>query len=385
MKDLDKKLEEVSFRGFLRFTCEHLRVSYEAITDTKRKNPVISKDTVANALLGSTALGSRSLREADFLGRQAAMRGLWGGGPSDTTLSRVAGGFQGTEEVLKRLWQQLRSSGYLTWEGEHVDVIDGTGAGGQLVSVLATLGQAAAIRATEPIPGTGHELTASIGLIERLALEGRLTDYLLGDGLYACERYWKACDQARCYGVVKTSDAESFTIIQQARLLFDYPIRGEQVGYQYAEGLDEARACRWRIWQTTGLWSPYPRRLVVARVEETFLKGKRGTEVFWILCQDLTIDPQKLLRLMHARWFIENNVFKAFNDQAHSKHIFSHDSHTARVLMHLQALAFMALGAYRAHLARDPEQFPDLWDHGQIPLRLLQSIFRFILSPADTG
>ncbi len=382
-----KKQEEVSLRGFLRFMSEHLRVSFEAITEEQpRKNPVISKNTLANAWVGATALGVRSVREADFLGRGPVLRQLWGAGPSDTTLSRVARQFQGTAKLLRRLWRQVRSQGYLGFEGNHVAVIDGTSLGGQLTSVLAEVGEVPTILATEPSPGTGHELTASVRLIERLAAEEeRFTDYLLGDGLYACERFWQACDQVKCWGLVKTSDQDPLALSHQARLLFDYPVRGEHVGYQYVEGFDPEHACRYRIWQTTGLWADTRRRLTVARVEETFLKGKRQTEVSWEFCQDLHITPQKLWNLMHARWFIENNVFKTFNDQAHSKHPFSRDPHTAEVFMHLQALTFMALGAYRSFLARHRALLPTLWDHSQIPLRLLQSIFRLVLSPVDTS
>jgi len=373
-------------RGFLRYLYGHLRVTYEAITDTSRKIPVISKDTLANAVVGATALGARSLREADFLGRSPMMKACMGRSPSDTTVARVARGFYGTASALRQLWRRLRSQGYLGRGGQHVSVIDGTSWGGHLTSVVAEIGAAPAIVGTRPIPGTGNELSASLKLIQQVAAEeGRFADYLLGDGLYACERFWKACDQVGCWGLVKTSDREAFAIFHQARMLFDHPIRGEQVGYQVLEGLDAARACRYRIWQTTGLWADTRRRLTVARLEETFLKGKRQSEVFWVLCQDLTIAPQKLLDLMHARWFIENNVFKAFNDQAHSKHQFSHTGHTAEVLSHLQALAFVGLGAYRSFLERHKNLLPELWDHGRIPLRLLQSVFRLVLSPADTS
>jgi hypothetical protein len=377
-----KKVEEVSMRGFLRFLNGHLRVSFEAITEERpRQAPVITKDTVANAFVGATAFGSRSVRETDFLGRGPA-RHLWKG--SDTTLLRVAAQLQGTDRVLRGLWRRLRHEGYLGFEGDRVGVVDGTSHGAQLLSVLAEIGPAPAIIATEPIPGTGNELHASIGLIERLAEEeGRFVDYLLADGLYACERYWQACDKVGCLALVKTSDDEPFALIQQARLLFDVPVRGEQVGYQYAQGLDVARACRYRIWQTSGLWADTRRRLTVARVEETFLKTARR-ELYWVLCQDLSIEPVKLLRLAHARWFIENNVFKAFNDQAHSKHLFSHDRHTATVITHLQMLAFVALGAYR-YVLEHSSIATELWDHGRIPLRLLQSVFRLVLSPVNSS
>ena len=77
----------------------------------------------------------------------------------------------------------------------------GTSWGGQLTSFVAEIGKAPAIVATRPIPGTGNELSASLKLIQQLAAEeGRFADYLLGDGLYACERFWKSLRSSRMLG-----------------------------------------------------------------------------------------------------------------------------------------------------------------------------------------
>ena len=379
-----KNTEEVSLRGFLRFMCEHLRVSYEAITDTARKQPVISKDTVANALVGATVQGARSVREADFLSASPVVREVLGRRVPDSTLCRVVGGFQGTERLLARLWRRLRAQGKLGIDGQHVGVIDGTSLGGHLTSVLAEVGQTPALVATAPIPGTGNELSASLGLLKRLApREKGSFHYVLGDGLYACEGFWKACQRLRCFGLVKSSEERPFAALEQARQLFDHPIRGRNVGYQFVEDLDLARAIRYRIWQTTALWADTRRRLTVARIQETFLKEGR-TECFWVFCQNLAIEPRKLRQLAHARWFIENNVFRAFNMLASSKHQFSRTPQIGARFTHLQALAFMALAAYRCWLeARSLA--PRLHDHGRIPLRLLQSVFRLVLSPVNSS
>lgn len=379
----NKKVEEVSLRGFLRFTCEHLRVSYEAITDGARKLPVISKDTVANAVVCATAQGARSVREADFLSASPAVKAVLGRRVADSTLSRVVGGLRGTSRLLIRLWRRLRAQGQLGFEGRHVGVIDGTGLGGHLTSVLAEVGPTPALVATVHIPGTGNELSASLRLLRRLATQQRgCFDYLLGDGLYACEAFWKASEQLGCYGLVKTTDERPYAAVHQARQLFDQPVRGVGVGYQFVEGNDLQRAVHYRIWQTTALWADTRRRLTVARIAETFLKEGR-TECFWVLCQDLSIEPLKLRQLAHARWFIENNAFRMFNDLATSKHQFSRSWQVAKRFTHLQALAFMALAAWRRYLETRPVP-PGLWDHGCIPLRLLQSVFRLVLSPVDS-
>lgn len=371
-------------RGFLRFMYEHLRVSYEGITDRARKHAVISKDTVANALVCATAQGARSVREADFLSAGPAVRHAIGQRVPDSTLSRVIGGFRGTEHLLRHLWRRLRSQGQLGWEGEHIGIIDGTGLGGHLHSVLSEAGATPALVATAAIPGTGNELSASLALLKRFAQDERgCFDYLLGDGLYACEGFWRACDRLGCYGLVKTSDERPYVATAQARMLFDHPVRGAGVGYQFVEGTDLERAIHYRVWQTTALWADTRRRVVVARVEETFLKEGR-TEIFWVLCQDLAIEPLRLRTLAHGRWFIENNVFRTFNDLASSKHQFSRNRDAAERFTHLQALAFMALNAWRAFLEVHPVP---LWlrDHGRIPLRLLQSVFRLVLSPVNSS
>jgi hypothetical protein len=193
--------------------------------------------------------------------------------------------------------------------------------------------------------------------------------------LYANERYWKACDRVRVKGLVKTTDDANFAILDHARMLFDYPVRGEQVGYQYAHGCDAERRCTYRVWLTTGLWATTRRRLAVARVEETSLKGPRAglRDVFWVLSQDLALSPEHLRTLAHGRWFIENNGFRALNEQTHRKHQASHNPHTAMVLATFQAMAFMAIAAYRAKLAHHQDQLRVLWDHGQVSFRLLRT------------
>ena len=378
-----KKSEEVSLRGFLRHMYEHWRVSYEAITDSKRTVPVISKNTIANVLICATVQGARSLREADFLSHSPVMRSVTGRGVSDSSLARAAGGFRGTRRLLRSFWRRLRSRGL--FGGEHIAVVDGTFWGGHFTSVVAQIGAVPAVIDTANIGHQGKELCTSLALLDRLGQqEGHFADYVLGDDLYACERFWQVCERLSAYGLVKSCDTQAYHAITQAKELFDYPVRGEQLGYQYAEGTDLEKACHYRIWQTTALWADTRRRITVARVEETGLKTA-GHEVFWVLTQDLAIDPLKLRRLAHARWFIENNVFKAFNDTAHSKHQFSRDAHTAEVLTHLQALAFMMLSVYRHDLEQDPETPRRLWDHGRIALRLLQSVLRFVFSLADSS
>ena len=62
-----------------------------------------------------------------------------------------------------------------------------------------------------------------------------------GDGLYACETFWRTCRRAGVKGWVKTGE-EGLSIIQDANGLFD--ARQLPQGVEYQEGVDAGRGCR---------------------------------------------------------------------------------------------------------------------------------------------
>jgi hypothetical protein len=107
-----------------------------------------------------------------------------------------------------------------------------------------------------------------------------------GDGLYACETFWRTCRRAGVKGWVKTGE-EGLSIIQDANGLFD--ARQLPQGVEYQEGVDAGRGCRYRVWAVEEMpWSETNIKLKVARVEEEYFKGcrKGHTERFWVLSQD---------------------------------------------------------------------------------------------------
>jgi hypothetical protein len=368
------KKKEVRMKDLLGEVSGTLAVSFEAITDSARKHPVIPKDSIANALVCAGVLGSQSLRHTDGILRQDPVRDLLDSQrpcvASDTTLSRVCAGFQGIEQSLTVFGQSL----FQGRARSRLGIIDGSSLGGQLASVLLEVGDIPRYWGLAPIPKHGKELPVSLELIGQAA-EAAGFRYILGDGLYASERFWKACDQVKAKGLVKTTDDAPFALLHQARMLFDHPVRGERVGYQFIEGCDADRSCTYKVWLTSGLWANTRRRLAVARVQETYLKGPRAgqTETFWVFSQDLELTPNQIRELAHGRWFIENNGFRALNEQTHRKHQASHDAHTALAIATFQAMAFMAIAAYKARLAHHKDQLRSLWDHGQLSFRLLRS------------
>lgn len=377
-----KKKEEVSLANFLQYSEETFRLTSQ-IQDMpdSRKSPEISIGAIAKAVIIGAGIGAESLRQIDQSLRLGMMggriRGKKGCRISDTTISRVCARMEvgALDKTLQAVGQKIRQEGMLgvSVGGQRcrVGIVDGSSLGGQLASVLLEAGDVPTCLGLERIPKRGKELPVSLALIESKTEFNKL-DYLLADGLYACEEFWRVCESKGVIGVVKTPE-ESLTIIQDANGLFDAKERLE--GIEFAEGTDAHRDCTFRVWGVENLpWSQRERLLKVVRVEETFFKGKFALEThrFWVLSQDQSLSAISLRELAHSRWFIENKGFKALNEQVHSKHLYSHDSDTAWVVSLLQIIGAMLISAYHWFLSAMKESLEWLWDHGSFPMRCLR-------------
>jgi hypothetical protein len=220
------------------------------------------------------------------------------------------------EKSMQEVGQKIRQAGMagvsLGGKRRRVGVVDGTSLGGHLASVVMEVGEVASCLGLERIPKRGKELPVSLALIQSKTQSNKL-DYLLGDGLYACEEFWRVCSAEGVAGVVKTPE-ETLNILKDANGIFDAKERLE--GVEFAEGTDAERNCTFRVWGVEDLpWSETQRLLKVVRVVETFFKGKFALEThrFWILSQDQSLSAVNLRELAHQRWFIENEGFKALN------------------------------------------------------------------------
>lgn len=384
----EKQKEEVGLAGFLR-TKERWGFSFDVhCRPNTRKSPEIETATVAESVAIGAALGVASLRQLDQTLREAGIRRALRSSrqrvASDTTVSRVCDVMKTSEirQHLKGVWQSVRREGLLGVEiaGRRcrVGIIDGSFMGGQYASVMMEAGEIPVPVSVVRYPKRGKELVASGILLRHLKGQaGRgCFDYVLDDGLYANEPYWVTCDEVGVKAVVKLKpeEADRLLILKDARGLFDASKR--LPGVEYVEGMDTHRGCAYHVWAVGDLeWSTSGRRLKVARVREKWLKGpyQGQTLEFWVISQDPTLDAVTLRRLAHLRWFIENNGFRAFNEQAHTKHVFRRRSAGALNITLLQMMGRTWLELYRHELQRLRERMKHLWDHGTFSLRLLRS------------
>jgi hypothetical protein len=396
----NKNVEEASFADFLRHGERSGLSLILNSTPEKRESPEIGSGIVAQSVAMGAGLGVESFRQLDHLLKEAGVRrGL--GSPrkrvaSDTTVSRVCGQMAKSwaRSALRASWRGVRREGLLGVElggrNLRVGVMDGTMLGGFMTSVLVEVGEVPAPICLGRIPKRGKELPVSLAVLRHVAKQegAKFLSHVMGDGLYASESFWKSCEAIEAFGIVKTDEAGSLLILQDANGIFD--AAPSLPGVEFVEGVDAARGCLYKTWSAADLlWSNTERRLKVARVTETWLKGrfKGQTLTFWVISQDQTLDAVSLRELGHRRWFIENNVFRAFNEQAQTKHCFSRNSRTALVISALQMIGVVWVNTWRHALAFLKDKLKSLWDHGTFPLRRLRTKLwsTLHLAEADTG
>ncbi len=65
---------------------------------------------------------------------------------------------------------------------------------------------------------------------------------------------------------------------------------------------------------------------------EDYIKEEKH-EDFWVLSTDESLSGLQMREGGHIRWTIENNGFKALDEQTNCDHVYTHDAHTFLALM----------------------------------------------------
>lgn len=74
-------------------------------------------------------------------------------------------------------------------------------------------------------------------------------------------------------------------------------------------GFDSERFCHWQIKVTTDEFAGYP--VKIAHLIEDFPKRSDNAHIeSWITTTDMELTPEEIREAAHARWHIENDIFK---------------------------------------------------------------------------
>lgn len=228
-------------------------------------------------------------------------------------------------------------------------IVDGHWAGGIWASVLAVYGRIAGVVDLERYPGRGHELSASRKVLRHVFnhLGKGFFGIVAGDGLYAAKEDFQLCIDHGSHLLVKT-DAATLTAIQDAKHLFGIRDADKLAGVFRQKGYDRRRFLDYEVLWTEGVeWQGLT--LTVGWVQEWVLNAKtvrvEGTE-FYVLTTAAGLTGADLRELAHARWEIENNIFKRLNGLVRSKSFWSHKPRVMEMFLRMWMIGLTILGGY---------------------------------------
>lgn len=334
---------------------------FESFSDS-RKQPQIPASNIAKSIILMPALELKSFLQLDQIARNQRFVSLIGSNrplvASDSTFQRVLPllDLEPIENTITAVYRQVVASGLSKFslpsgKSLRLAAVDVSGFGSAFASVVSIVGKDTFPLDAYVFDTKGKELLASRALLSNISnqLGKSWCDLLLADGLYPTATDFSAAKELYgCDLLVKTFE-ESLNVIQVAKTIFvsDNPDVVSQ------SGIDSNRNLSFTANSISGLyWQDIPYPLTVVAVSETSLNPKPNqnpTETFFIITSNSDLSPNDLREAAHARWFIENNVFKRLNSFILSKRLHSHSS---QALVRLIPLWLIGLSLLQLFLSK---------------------------------
>jgi len=317
-----------------------------------RTQPQIPASDIAKSVIHMPTLQLQSILQLDQIGRHPVLKNLVGSKrsmvASDTTIQRVLPNLnlQPINETIRTVYNQVVSRGLSKFHFSSgnklvLAAVDGSGFGSFYASVVTLIGQGTFPLDSHACETKGKELICSRAALSRITdmLGHSWCDILLADGLYPTEQDFKSAKELYgCDLLVKTSE-ETLTVIQNAKAIF----ASNNPDVQSAKGFDSQHKVFYEAKSISGLfWQDLLYPLTVLHVKETKLNPKPGenqTEEFFAITTNTYLSPNEIREAAHARWFIENNVFKRLNYITLSKRV-----HTKNLPTIIRLLALWLIG-----------------------------------------
>jgi len=376
---MSKKWTKINIPQFLRFCNQSFRLSDRARSlRDGRKAPRRKPQTIFFSvfLMGATAM--KSILQLD---QNLRMDGVPSGlKVSDSTIQRVLKIFD-----IAPLRKLLHSSFLISRQMGHsslklgnrklrVGLIDGSSFGKFLASAFQVIGQVNLMVDIKRIEKLGKELPTSREIIKELVEEfgKRFVDLILLDGLYADKNTINLCKKESNIDVLIKTEEETLDIIDHAKRIFSNEKMRAEI--EYEEGFDPERWCKYKVFAVEGLhFEGVEFPMKVAMVEEYYPKRKRNKEVkFFVITTFEELSAMEMRELGHLRWRIENNGFRALNDQTNCKHVYTHDENAFDALMMILFTAWNLLNAYVESL--DKEELRKVFGKVKFTLRFFSSL-----------
>jgi hypothetical protein len=184
------------------------------------------------------------------------------------------------------------------------------------------------------------EQTAAKRLLHNLDQKfHKFADIVVYDALL-CNAPWLNAVKSYSYldAVVRVKD-ERLKIVKKAREIFDKS-KHEQ-SWDFSK--DKNNITHVYAYQTSvemqGVGAPV-RFVQFIEVKENLKSGKKSTSKIWIITTSNVLTLETLWKIIHARWGIENNVFRQLKTQWHMDHCFVHDEIAMEAVLKFMIIAF---------------------------------------------
>jgi hypothetical protein len=243
-----------------------------------------------------------------------------------------------------------------------IGVIDGSVMNKHYLVALALYGKIVYPVRLAACSGRGMELTEAKTIIQSLVkdLGPSCPELLLFDGLYFASTIFEPVRENGMHILVKCGDPEFRTLFKDAKFLFDAgSLAGDAVIRE--TGYDENRLCTWKMEKTSDTFAGYP--VLVVHLVEDYAKDKKNPHrESWIVTSDLSLSLGEIREAAHARWSIENDVFKKLSGLAATKHFRFNDQQAFMTMLMLFCAAVTAFELALQILAQNEKDYKAFLD-----------------------
>lgn len=203
------------------------------------------------------------------------------------------------------------------------------------------------LREDLPLKEARHEgeLTAALRLIDRLHRDyGCFIDAFVLDGLYPCGPVFEKLTKYSYGAIIVTKDKKKDPY-RFAESIWEHRDQPDEVSTDLETG---EKVEFWWLKDVDALKS-FDGSVDMLKARVTRKNGKTSTWVMALVGKAKRCKPLLVLRIMRARWHIENTAFHQWVTKWNLEHCYRHTPNAITSVMHLWALAFnlMQLFFYR--------------------------------------
>ena len=173
-----------------------------------------------------------------------------------------------------------------------------------------------------------YEPNVACKLIKKLKKSyGRGIDIIVGDAIYLEESFLKTVKEEGYESVIRLKDNKK-TLIEEAEGLFK----------EQPPEIIKTKEKKIKCWSEIIEYKS--EKIKVVKFEETNNKDKEKTDIIYVVSTSLKLNNEKINKIIHARWDIENEGFNELKNYWHMKHCFMADEKAINIILQMIIMSY---------------------------------------------